>query len=106
MSLLNRIRGIESPRISAHGLQAMLFEWADGAAGVSRATIISQFGLTAEDEVELDLLKGHYNSANTLAKKMRLRTALDSVFMIIRDRDLTLYSTNAEVNARLAEAAS
>ena len=106
MSLLNRLRGTESPRISAHGFQAALSEWADGAPGFSRASIISQFQLNAEDETELDILKVHYDSANTNAKKLRLRKALDNILMLISDRDLTFYPTNAEVNARLSEAAS
>lgn len=106
MSLLDRLRGIEQPRINAHGFQAALSEWADGVAGFSRATIVSQFGLTADDEAELDILKAHYDSANTNAKKLRLRKALDNILMLIGDRDLTFYATNAEVNTRLTEAAS
>ena len=105
MSLLNRLRGVEQPKISAHGLQAALSEWADGAAGFSRATIISQFKLTTDDETELDILKAHYDSANTNAKKLRLRKTLDNILMLISDRRLSFYATNAEVNARLTEAA-
>jgi len=106
MSLLDRLRGIEQPRINAHGFQAALAEWADGASGFSRATIISQFGLTPNEGAELDILRAHYNSANTDAKKLRLRKTLDNILMLIGDRDLTFYATNAEVNARLTEAAS
>ena len=106
MSLLDRLRGTEQPRINAHGFQAALSEWADGAAGFSRATIIAQFVLEPEDEAELDILNAHYNSANTNAKKLRLRKTLDNVLMLIGDRNLTFYPTNAEVNARLAEAVS
>lgn len=104
MSLLDRLRGTEKPRINAHGFQAALSEWADGAAGFSRSTIILQFGLTTDDEAELDILKAHYDSANTNAKKLRLRKALDNILMLIADRDLTFYATNAAVNARLTEA--
>ena len=106
MSLLDRLRGIEAPRLSAHGFQAALSEWADGATGFTRATIIAQFSLEAADEAELDILKAHYDSANTNAKKLRLRKTLDNILMLIGDRDLTFYPTNAEVNARLTEAAS
>ncbi len=106
MSLLNRLRGTEQPRINAHGFQAALSEWADGAPGFSRASIIAQFGLTAADEAELDILKAHHDSANTNAKKLRLRKTLDNILMLIGDRHLTFYATNAEVNARLADAAS
>ena len=106
MSLLNRLRGIEQPRINAHGFQAALSEWADGAPGFNRAIIISQFNLTLDDEVELDILKGHYNSANTNAKKLRLRKTLDNILMLIGDRDLTFYPTNTEVNTRLNETVS
>ena len=106
MSLLDRLRGIEQPRINAHGFQAALSEWADGAPGFSRGSIIAQFKLEPEDEAELDILIGHYNDANTNAKKLRLRKTLDNILMLISDRDLTFYPTNAEVNARLTEAAS
>lgn len=106
MSLLNRVRGIEQPRISAHSLQAALSEWADGAAGFSRVTIITQFALNPADEVELDILKVYYDSANTSAKKLRLRKALDNIFMLIGDRNITFYPTNAEVKTRLDEAVS
>jgi len=106
MSLLDRVRGVEQPRINNHGLQGALFEWADGAAGFSRATIITQFNLTADDEVQLDMIKAYYDAANTFAKKMRLKQVIDNIFMLIGDRDLTFYATNAEVNARLTEAAS
>ncbi len=106
MSLLDRLRGVEQPRISAHGFQAALSEWSDDAVGFSRATVIVQFALEPEDEAELDILKAYYDSANTNAKRLRLRKTLDNVFMLIGDQDLTFYSTNAEVNARLAEAAS
>ena len=56
--------------------------------------------------VELDILKAHYDDANTSAKKLRLRKTLDNILMLIGDRDVTFYATNAEVNARLTEAAS
>lgn len=106
MSLLNRLRGIEQPRINAHGFQAALSEWADGATGFSRASVILQFSLNAEDEAELDILIGYYTTANTSAKKLRLRKTLDNVLMLIGDRDLSFYPTNSEVNTRLAQAAS
>ena len=106
MSLLDRLRGIEDPRISAHSFQAALFEWADGATGFSRATIIAQFSLNTADEAELDILKAHYDTANTDAKKLRLRKTLDNILMLISNHRLTFYATNAEVNTRLTDAAS
>ena len=107
MSLLDRLRGTERPKISSHQFQAAMAEWADGATGFSRATIISGFGLTADDETELDALKAIYDSANTAAKKSRLLKAFDSVLMLAEDSDDTgFYTTKAEINARLTEAAS
>lgn len=106
MSLLDRVRGIERPRINAHGLQAALEEWSDSASGFSRATIISQFGLTTDDEIELDIIKGHFDNADTDAKKLRLRKTLDSIFMLISDKDLSFYSTNTSVNTRLTQVVS
>ncbi len=102
MSLLDRLRGIESPRINAHGFQGAMNEWAEGASGFSRATIITQFSLNPADEAELDVLKGHYDDADTDAKKLALRKALDNILMLIGDRDLTFYPTNTSVNTRLA----
>ena len=106
MSLLDRLRGIEQPRLSAHGFQAAMSEWADGAAGFSRATIIAEFDLTLDDESDLDAIKAIWDTANTNAKKLRLRKAFDSVLMLATDRDLSFYPTNASIVARLTEAAS
>jgi len=106
MSLLDRLRGTEEPKISSHGFQAAMSEWADGAAGFSRATIISGFGLTVDDEAELDALKAIYDSANTNAKKQRLLKAFDSIVMLAEDKELGFYQTKAEINVRLNEAAS
>lgn len=106
MSLLDRLRRIEKPVINAHGFQAVMSEWSDGAAGFSRATIISAFGLTLDDETELDWLKGVYDSANTSAKRLRLRKAFDNILMLLNDNELGFYQTKAEIIARLTEAAS
>ncbi len=106
MSLLNRLRGIEAPRLNAHGFQGAMSEWADGATGFSRATVIAQFGLTLDDELDLDVIKAIWDMANTNAKKLRLRKAFDSVLMIASDRDLSFYPTNASIIARLTEAVS
>ncbi len=106
MSLLDRLRGTEQPRLSAHGFQAAMSEWADGAIGFSRATIIAEFGLTLEDESDLDAIKAIWDTANTTAKKLRLRKAFDSVLMLASDRDVSFYPDNASIVARLTEAAS
>ncbi len=106
MSLLDRLRGTEQPRISAHGFQAAMSEWTDGATGFSRATIIAEFGLTLDDESGLDTVKAIWDTANTNAKRLRLRKAFDSVLMRASDRDVTFYPTNASIVARLTEAAS
>ena len=106
MSLLDRLKGVESPRISAHGFQAAMSEWSDGAAGFSRATIITEFALTVDDEAELDVIKAIYDSANTNAKKQRLLKAFDSVVMLASDRDNSFYKDNASITARLNEASS
>jgi len=105
MALLDRLRGVEKPRIDSHGFQAAMSEWADGATGFSRATIISEFGLVADDETQLDALKAHFDAADTDAKKLSLRKALDSVLMLM-DTDYTFYDTDAKVNTRLTEARS
>ncbi len=106
MSMLDRLRGIEQPRLSAHGFQAAMSEWADGAAGFSRASIIAEFGLTLDDEADLDAIKAIWDTANTNAKRLRIRKAFDNIVLLVGDRDLSFYPTNASVVARLTEAAS
>ncbi len=106
MGLLNRLRGTEQPRLNAHGFQAAMSEWADGATGFSRATIIVAFDLTSDDESDLDVIKSIWDTANTNAKRLRLRKAFDNVLMLAGDSDLGFYSTNASIVARLTEAAS
>ena len=107
MSLLDRLRGTEQPKIPSHAFQAAMSEWADGAAGFSRATIISGFELTVDDETELDQLKAIYDSANTNAKKQRLLKTFDNIVMLAEDfNDSGFYGTKALINARLNEAVS
>ena len=106
MSLLDRLAGTEQPRINAHGFQAAMSEWADGASGFSRASIITAFQLEVGDEAELDALKVIYDSANTNAKKQRLLKAFDNICMLAGDNELGWYQTKAEINARLNEAVS
>lgn len=108
MGLLERLRGTDpdQPRVNAHGFQAAMSEWADGAPDFSRASIIAQFSLTLDDEVDLDTLKAIWNTANTDARRARLSKVFDNVVLIAGDRDLSFYSTNASIVARLTEAAS
>jgi hypothetical protein len=107
MSLFDRLRGTEGPKLSSHQFQAAMAEWADGAVGFSRATIISGFNLTTDDETELDALKAIYDSANTSAKKQRLLKAFDNILMLAEDSDDSgFYTTKAAITARLAQAVS
>ncbi len=106
MSLLAKLMRTEQPVLNAHGFQAAMSEWADGAAGFSRTTIISSFKLTVDDEAELDALKAIYNTANTDAKKQRLLKVFDNIVMLINDNELGFYQTKAEIVARLNEAVS
>lgn len=107
MSLFDRLRGAERPKIPSHQFQAAMSEWADGAAGFSRTTIIAGFQLTADDETELDALKAIYDLANTDKKRARLLKAFDNVLMLAEDsNDSGFYTTKAEINARLTQAVS
>ena len=106
MGLLDRLRGTEEPSLNAHGFQAAMSEWADGATGFSRATIITEFDLTLDDESDLDVIKGIWDTADTNAKRLRLRKAFDSILMLVGDSDLGFYPTDASIVARLTEAAS
>lgn len=107
MSLLDRLRGTEKPKIPSHQFQAAMSEWVDGAVGFSRVTIISGFQLTSSDEAELDALKTIYDSANTSAKKQRLLKAFDSIVMLAENSNVHgFYTTKAAINARLNQAVS
>lgn len=105
MGLLDRLRGSEN-RISAHGFQAAMSEWADGAPGFSRASIIANFELSIADESDLDVIKALWDTANTPAKRLRIQKAFDNIVLLVSDRDLTFYPTNALIVARLTEAVS
>lgn len=108
MSLLDKIIGAgpDGARINNHGFQAAMSEWADGASGFNRTSIIAAFGLVTEDEAELDSLKSIYDSANTDAKKRRLLKVFDNICMLAGDNELGWYQTKAEVNARLTQVVS
>ncbi len=108
MSLLDKIIGAgpDGAQVNNHGFPAAMEEWADGAADFDRATIIARFKLTPDDEPELDALKAIYNLANTNAKKLRLRMALDNITMLAGDNELGWYQTKAEIMARLTQAVS
>jgi len=105
MSLLDRLRGIENPRINAHGFQAAMSEWADSAPGFSRATIIAEFGLETDDEAELDAIRAIWVTANTNSEKLAIRKAFDNVVLLLGDRDVTFYKIKADILARLTTAA-
>ncbi len=96
--------GTEAPRINAHGFQAAMFEWADNAVGFSRTTIVTEFGLTVDDETELDQIKAIWDTANTTAKKLRVRKAFDNIVLLSSDRDNTFYKVKADIIARLTQA--
>ncbi len=106
MSLLNRLQGSEQPRINAHGLQAAMSEWSDGAVGFSRATIVTAFGLTVDDETELDQIKAIWDTANTSAKRLRMQKTFDNIVLLASDRDNTFYKVKSDIITRLTEAAS
>jgi len=107
MSLLDRLRGIEEPKIPSHAFQAASPIHRHSAPGFSRVTIISGFQLTANDETELDALKAIYDSANTNAKKQRLLKAFDSIVMLAESsNEHGFYTTKAKINTRLTQAVS
>ncbi len=108
MSLLDKIIGAgpNGAVVNNHGFQAAMSEWAAGASGFDRASIIAAFGLVTEDEAELDALKVIYDSANTDKKKLNLLKAFDNICMLAGDNELGWYQTKAEINARLTQAVS
>lgn len=107
MSLIDRLRGVEKPKIPVHQFQAAMYEWADGAPGFTRVTIISSFALTPADEVELDWLKARWEDAKTNGKERQFRAALDNVLLLAENSDETgFYNTVPEITARLTAVAS
>jgi len=108
MSLLTKIIGAgpDGAILNNHGFPAAMEEWSDGAVGFDRPTIIERFGLTVDDEAELDALRAIYDLANTNAKKLRLRMAWYNICTLANDNELGWYQTKSEINARLTQAVS
>ena len=58
MPLFEKLVGSEDPKLAVHQFVAGLHDWEDGVS--TRAEIISAFGLSVADEVDLDWLKSKY----------------------------------------------
>ena len=69
MALFNRLIGTEEPKLSVHAFAAVIFDYVAGE--VTRAEIISAFGITAAEEAALDTVLAKVDGlANATAKKV------------------------------------
>ena len=97
MSLLAKLMGIEEPSVAVHYFYAALKELHYGA--VTRANIVSHFGLSTEDEVELDVLIAKYQSVGN-NEKLEFVEFIHAVFMLA-ESGAPGYTTTAELNTRI-----
>jgi hypothetical protein len=100
MGLLNRLTGAEQPKLPVHQFQAALFEWELGA--VTRADVITAFGITVPEETELDWLKARYLDAVTNGKRDEFKQVVDNV-LLLAEQSL-FYTNQSEVQTRLVAA--
>ncbi len=108
MALLDRIVGWAGDagtplpegkeKIAIHAFQAALAEWQDG--GVIRADLVAAFAITADEESDLDWLKGRYAAASD---KNRFAKVVDNVLLLAEAGHM--YTTKAAIQARLNAAA-
>ena len=92
MGLYQRITAQDTTKIAVHRLGAALRQWAAGQ--LTRQQVIDAFALTGSDITDLDALQASYtnlptnNTANTLAKALRLDT-MEDVFLLCETGDYT-----------------
>lgn len=105
MALIDRLAGIGTGetggKLSVNAFHASLFEMAQGE--VTRAQIVSYFGLDTAEEVELDWIIGKYNAQPNAAAKEKF-IELIRVLFILAEEQAPGYTTNADIVARVNRA--
>lgn len=104
MSLINRLKHEEDPRISAHQFYSSLVGLALGQ--VTRAQVESfwNIGTTGADKTELDFIINNYTSA---VNKEKYLNALHCVFLLLEATDETGFDmTKGQIQTWLTAAAS
>jgi len=97
MSILDRLSGLERPRLPVHQFWAAFVEWTD--TKISRQDFITTFSITADEESELDWLKGKLDAA---PNKSEFLHYIHSLFMLA-ERHMFNYHTKSVVKARIVE---
>lgn len=96
MGLFDRLVGdTAGDKLGVHAFCAALREWEDGQ--ITRADIIVAFALTAEDEADLDWLKGKYLAAADHAVFIDVVEAI----LILGEEALLGYEVRANFVARV-----
>lgn len=101
MSLIDRLSGFideTEVKLSVNSFHASLYELSEGQ--LTRNQIAVYFGLSPEEETELDFIIGRYNAqpnANARAKFVELMRVL----FILAEEQAPGYTTNAEIVARI-----
>lgn len=95
MALLDRLSGASGGKLPVHQFWGALVEWIEGE--ITRADVIAAFDLTADDEVELDWLKGKIDAS---ANKPNFMHHIHSLFMLA-EGNLFGYEVKATMQARI-----
>lgn len=81
MSLLDRLSGSEKPKLPVHQFWAALVEWVENE--ITRQELIDNFGITSEDETELDWLKTKLDASSD---KPNFMHHVHSLFMLAEQK--------------------
>ncbi len=95
MSLVDRLAGIEQPKLPVHGFWAALVEFSQSE--INKAGIVTKFDLSAGEQTELDWLITRYQASTNKTKFERLM----HVIFILAEERTTGYITNADLVARI-----
>ena len=98
MSLIDRLVGIEEPRIAVHYFYAAMTEVAAGE--FTRAQLVNHFGLDAAEDTELGVIIGYYQ-ATPADRKQEFLEFIHRIFMLA-EAGAPGYTTGADLNSRLS----
>ena len=107
MGLVNRLAGIPEPgqtpeevrKLEVNTFHASMYELAAGQ--VTKAQIVSYFGLDAAEQSELDWIISQYNAQPNAAAREKYVELLRVCF-IMAEAQVPGYTTNAQLALRLA----
>lgn len=95
MSLLDRLTGLEAPKLPVHQFWAALTEFQDGA--ITKAQLISEFSLAGTDVTELDWLISKYQASTN---KENFVHRIHSLFCLAEFNHFN-YNDKATMQARI-----